>query len=73
MKARIINLKTLKQKKYDVIDMGDYYNNLFGEIEAKTSFFFYGTSGSGKSVFVIQLANYFTEHFKAKALYCSHE
>ncbi len=73
MKPRIINIKTLKQKKYDILDVGEYYKNLFGEIESRTSFFFYGTSGSGKSVFTIQFANFFCDKFRAKGLYCSHE
>lgn len=73
MKPRIINLKTLKDKKYDEIDMGEHYNQLFGQIESRTSFFMYGTSGSGKSVFVMQLANFFCKKFKAKGLYVSHE
>lgn len=70
-KARIINLKTLKKKKYHYLDLGEHYNNLFGQVEAKTSFFFYGTSGSGKSVFTMQLANYICSNFKTKGLYCS--
>ncbi len=73
MKARIINIKTLKEKKYDELDLGEYYNDLFGNVESKTMFFFYGTSGSGKSVFTISFANYFCNHIKGKALYCSHE
>ncbi|MBN2259831.1 MAG: AAA family ATPase, partial [Clostridiales bacterium] len=53
-------------------DMGPYYNSLMGVIEAKSSIFIYGTSGSGKSVFVISLANFFANNF-GKVLYCSHE
>lgn len=73
MKPRIININTLKNKKYDELDLGKYYNDLFGVIESRTSFFMYGTSGSGKSVFVIQLANFFCDTFNSKGLYCSHE
>ena len=72
MKPRIISIQTLKQKRYDELDMGDYYNTLLGAIEAKTKIFVYGTSGSGKSVFVIRLADYFANNF-GKVLYCSHE
>lgn len=73
MKPRIININTLKNKKYDELDMGSYYNDMLGMIESKTLIFCYGTSGSGKSVWVMQLANFFTSNFKAKGLYCSHE
>lgn len=72
MKARIINLKTLKGKKYDELDLGDYYNELLGKIESKTSIFAYGTSGSGKSVFLLKLSNHFADNV-GKTLYCSHE
>ncbi|MFV0377818.1 MAG: hypothetical protein ACK5JD_11035 [Mangrovibacterium sp.] len=71
--VRIVNLDTLKGKKYDELDLGDYYNALFGTVESKTSFFFYGTSGSGKSVFTMKLANHICDHLKLKGLYCSHE
>jgi archaellum biogenesis ATPase FlaH len=73
MKARIINIKTLKEKKYDELDLGEYYNKLFGQVESKTLFFFYGTSGSGKSVFTMSFANFLCDHIKLKGLYCSHE
>lgn len=73
MKPRIININTLKNKKYDELDMGEYYNNLFGIIESKTMFFCYGTSGSGKSVFVMKLSNFICNTFNNKGLYCSHE
>ncbi|MCT4645557.1 MAG: DNA repair protein RadA, partial [Carboxylicivirga sp.] len=62
-----------KNKKYDELDMGEYYNELLGMIESKTAIFCYGTSGSGKSVFIIKLANFFADRFNAKSLYCSYE
>jgi energy-coupling factor transporter ATP-binding protein EcfA2 len=71
-KAKIINLKTLQAKKYDEIDLGEYYNNLFGQIESRTSIFAYGTSGSGKSVFTLLFSAVYGENI-GKALYCSHE
>lgn len=71
--VRIVNLDTLKAKKYDELDLGKHYNKLFGRVESKTMFFFYGTSGSGKSVFTMQFANHLCEHIKLKGLYCSHE
>ncbi len=73
MTARIINIKTLKAKKYDELDLGEHYNNLFGQVESKTMFFFYGTSGSGKSVFTMRFANFLCDQLRLKGLYCSHE
>lgn len=67
---RIISIKTLKEKNYETIDLGDY-NNLFGLIESKFIIMCYGPSGSGKSVFVLQLLEELTKH--GKALYNSHE
>ncbi len=71
-KAQIINLKTLQAKKYDEIDLGEYYNRLFGQIESRTSIFVYGTSGSGKSVFTLLFAAEYGQKI-GKSLYCSHE
>ena len=71
--VRIINLETLKNKKYDELDLGEYYETLFGKVEGKTSFFFYGTSGSGKSVFTMGFSDYICDTLKVKGLYCSHE
>ena len=72
MKARIINIKTLKNKTYDELDLGEYYNSILGRIESKTSIFAYGTSGSGKSVFTLKRSNHFADNV-GKAIYCSHE
>lgn len=67
---RIISIKTLKEKKYETVDMGKY-NELFGDVEAKFIMMCYGPSGSGKSVFVLQFLEELTKH--SKALYNSHE
>lgn len=57
---------------YDELDLGEYYNSLLGQIESRTSIFAYGTSGSGKSVWVLQFANFFAETI-GKSIYASHE
>jgi len=67
---RIISIKTLKEKKYETIDLGDY-NKLFGIIQSKFIIMLYGPSGSGKSVFALQLCEELTKH--GKLLYNSHE
>jgi len=67
---RIISIKTLKEKKYETIDLGDY-NKLFGTIQSKFIIMLYGPSGSGKSVFALQLCEELSKH--GKLLYNSHE
>ena len=67
---RIISIKTLKEKKYETIDMGEY-NKLFGTIQSKFTIMLYGPSGSGKSVFALQLCEELSKH--GKLLYNSHE
>ena len=71
-RIRIMNIKTVKDRHYDTLDMGEYYNNLIGKIESNCSIFLYGTSGSGKSVFALLLADYFAQKH-GKVLYNSHE
>ncbi|MBN1987847.1 MAG: hypothetical protein JW783_00435 [Bacteroidales bacterium] len=70
--SRIVNIETLRKKKYDELDLGDFYNSLLGIIESKTSIFIYGTSGSGKSVFTLQFAANYADKV-GKTLYNSHE
>lgn len=67
---RIISIKTLKEKKYETIDLGEY-NKLFGLIQSKFTIMLYGPSGSGKSVFALQLCQELSKH--GKLLYNSHE
>jgi archaellum biogenesis ATPase FlaH len=68
----IFNVRTIRERKYHTLGMGDYYTSLFGEPEAKFIAMCYGPSGSGKSVFTLQLANYMAENI-GKVLYNSHE
>lgn len=71
-RVRIFSIKAIKAKRYDTIDLGEYYNNLLGNIESRTAIFAYGTSGSGKSVFILKLSDHFSiKH--GKAIYNSHE
>jgi archaellum biogenesis ATPase FlaH len=73
MAAReIFNVRTIRERKYHTLSLGDSYNNLFGEPEAKFTAMCYGPSGSGKSVFTLQLANYIAANI-GKVLYNSHE
>lgn len=71
-KVKILNVATIKQRKYDTLDLDAFYNNLLGQIESRCWIFLYGTSGSGKSVFAMQFANHFAKKV-GKSLYNSHE
>ena len=71
MARDIYNVKTIREKKYDTLDLGEY-NCLFGECESRFVMTLYGHSGSGKSVFALRFADYFAKHV-GKTLYNSHE
>ncbi len=68
----IFSIKSIKEKKYQRMDILPEYAALMGCPEKKFTGLAYGESGSGKSVYVLQFANYFAKHF-GKVLYNSHE
>lgn len=73
MAAReIFNVRIIRERKYNTLNLGEYYTGLFGNPEAKFTAMCYGPSGSGKSVFTLQLANYMAANI-GKVLYNSHE
>lgn len=69
---RAINVKQLANKKYREVELDEIYGPMFGEIEGRTMFMFYGPPGSGKSTTVLQFANHLAEKY-GKVLYNSHE
>jgi hypothetical protein len=71
MARDIYNVKTIQDKRYDTLDLGEY-NGLFGRCESRFVVTLYGHSGSGKSVFALRLADYFAKNI-GKTLYNSHE
>lgn len=71
MSRDIFNVKTIRDKKYDTLDLGNY-NELFGRCESRFITMLYGHSGSGKSVFALRLADYMAKYV-GKTLYNSHE
>jgi archaellum biogenesis ATPase FlaH len=70
-KCKIISIKTLKNKQYETINLGDEYNALFGTLQSRFVMMCYGPSGSGKSVFALRLAARLAK--EGKVLYNSHE
>ena len=71
-KKQIYSIKALKEKKFKTLEFNEEYRLLFGNPERKFVAECYGESGSGKSVFLLQFANYFAKNF-GKVLYNSHE
>lgn len=71
MSRDIVNVKTIRDKKYNTLDLGTY-NELLGKVESKFTMTLYGHSGSGKSVFALRFADYCAKHV-GKVLYNSHE
>lgn len=67
----IFNVKTIQEKKYDTLELGEY-DKLFGCCESRFTAMLYGHSGSGKSVFALELADYLAKNV-GKTLYNSHE
>lgn len=72
MSRQIYNVKTLRNKNYHLLDLGDPWRDLFGKPEAKFVMMVYGPSGSGKSVLVLRFCNMLAHRF-GKVLYNSHE
>ena len=69
---RAINVKQFANKKYREVELDEIYGPMFGEIEGRTMFMFYGPPGSGKSTLVLKFANHLAEKY-GKVLYNSHE
>ena len=72
MKKQIYSVKALKDKKFKTLEFNDFYKSLFGNPQRNFVAMCYGESGSGKSVFLLQFADYFAKNF-GKTLYNSHE
>ena len=72
MKRQIYNINTLKDKKFKTLAFNEQYVQLFGSPQRNFVAMCYGESGSGKSVFLLQFADYFARNF-GKVLYNSHE
>ncbi len=71
-KKQIYSIKALKEKKFHTLALNPFYTKLMGSPERKFIAICYGESGSGKSVFLLQFADYFANNF-GKVLYNSHE
>lgn len=71
MTRDIYNIKTIREKKYDTLNLGEY-NKLFGLCESRFVVTLYGHSGSGKSVFALRFADFMAKNI-GKTLYNSHE
>lgn len=68
----IFSIKSIKEKKYNPLPLNSHFTNIMGAIDAKFIAALYGKSGSGKSVFALQFADWFAKNI-GKVLYNSHE
>lgn len=68
---RYLSVGQLKKKKYDTIDLGDRFRELFGMMQTKFVIMIYGPSGCGKSVLALELCQELDKY--GKTLYNSHE
>lgn len=70
-RVQIYSVKRIRKKKFREVKL-DEYGELMGAIEARCNIICYGSSGSGKTVFTIKLANHLSKTY-GKTLYASHE
>lgn len=68
---RYLSVVQLKNKRYDTIDLGDRFRELFGTMQTKFVIMVYGPSGCGKSVLALELCQALEKY--GKTLYNSHE
>ena len=69
--VQIYSVKRLQRKKFKPVAVGEY-SSVMGEIDGKANIMSYGSSGSGKTVFTLRLANHLTKTY-GKGLYVSFE
>lgn len=72
MAKEIFSIKSIKEKKFHRLELIPEYASLMGNPEKKFTGILYGESGSGKSVYTLQFADYYARNF-GKVLYNSHE
>ena len=72
MAKKIYSVKSMKDKRFHVLEFNEFYAKLMGKPERNFTMMCYGESGSGKSVFLMQFSDYFAKTF-GKSLYNSHE
>ncbi len=70
MKA--ISVKTIKEKKFKLIELDEYWSEHFGTPERNFKALFHGPSGSGKSTYVLRFCDYLAKNM-GKVLYNSYE
>nr|WP_297164340.1 hypothetical protein [uncultured Dysgonomonas sp.] len=72
MAREIFSIKSIKEKKFQTMELCPEYAYLMGHPEKRFTGIHYGESGSGKSVLTLKFADYFAKNF-GKVLYNSHE
>lgn len=62
--ARALGVSELLGKKYDTLDFTGKWRESFGEVDSNFRMIVWGSSGQGKTNFVLQLCKYLTEFGK---------
>jgi len=62
----------LQELEYDVLPLNEYYRSIFGPIAITFDMTIYGDSGAGKTVFLLQFADYLAKNH-GKVLYVTSE
>ena len=72
MSKKAISVKTLREKKFHLLDFDGEWKEKMGDPEQGFRAMFYGPSGSGKTTEVLRFADYLAQHF-GKVMYNSWE
>lgn len=70
--AGVMSADKMGEVKYEAFKFNPYYKGIFGSPATNFDMCIYGDPGTGKTVFLLQLANYFAENF-GPVLYVSTE
>lgn len=68
MAREIFSIKSIKEKKFQTMELCPEYAYLMGHPEKRFTGIHYGESGSGKSVLTLKFADYFAKKLRKSAV-----
>jgi len=61
--GKLVNTDEIRKKEFDVYELSEGFENVFGKPEKVFTSMIHGDSGSGKSSFAVKFASYFSKYF----------